>query len=409
MKSKLVTAKRLLVTTSLTLTLAVLAAAGLSGGYSAAAVPYTGDCADCIGVIGDSLTYQNGSGVAAITNQLVADGWQADNIRVDGIIGRPIAGDFSGKPGAVTTINNWKTGGFDPKTYVILLGSNNKNASTAVWTTEINKDLTAIGPGHTIIWMDLGFNNASDSRVLNFNANLATIAGQRTDLFIAESSNGLGWNDWIHTQPNQPGLWLATDPDGVHMTMAGYSLRNQFLHQALLPYVPTGDPDPQPVEYVTNASVETDLSGWGGVSSSASQVTRSIEAAHDGSASVKTTNKTTATAATIGFGTTTNNGGQHWVTNTVAGKSYNARVWVKASTAGQTLKLYLKELRTDGSAPANPSVTVAWTATDTEWHQINASYAAKEAGNSLLYRVWMDSATAGSFFYADAMSLSTAP
>jgi hypothetical protein len=389
--------------------LAVVTLAGLSWVGSAAAIPasYTGDCPDCIGVIGDSLTYQNGSGIANIKDRLMAAGWQSDKIRVDGIIGRPIAGDFSGKPGAVTTINSWKAGGFDPKTYVILLGTNNKNATSTLWTTEINKDLNAIGPGHTIIWMDLGFKNESDSRVLNFNANLAAIAGQRSDMFIAKSSSGLGWNEWIHTHPNQSGLWLATDPDGVHMTTAGYTLRNQFIGEALMPYAPPTDPEPQPIEYITNGSVEVNLTGWGGVSSSASQVSRSAEAAYEGTMSVKTANKTSSTASTVGFGTTANNGGQHWVTNTVAGQLYSARVWVKAGAAGQTLKLYVKEQRSDASAPVNPSATRAWTATDTEWHLLTLTYPAKEADNSLLYRVWMDSAAPGSYFYADAMSLST--
>jgi hypothetical protein len=405
---KMVALKRMSRSLLLVAALTVLLGQGLSSSTTVGAAEYTGDCADCVGVIGDSLTYQNGTGITKIRDQLVADGWDPANIRVDGIIGRPIAADFSGKPGAVTTINNWKNEGFDPKVYAIFLGSNNKNATTNVWTTEINKVLTAIGPGHTIVWMDLGFRNAADSRVMNFNANLANIAGQTEGMSVAKSSNNLGWNDWIHTQPNQDSLWLSTDVDGVHMTTAGYNLRNQFIGQAMLPFAPTGDPEPPTtVEYITNSSVEADLNGWGGVTSSASLIARSAEAAYDGTVSVKSTNKTSATAATVGFGSTTNNGSQHWVSNTVAGRTYNGSVWVKAGAAGQTIKLFMKEFRPDGSAPVSPSVTTTWVATDTNWHQLTAAYQAKEAGNSLQYRVWQDNVAPSGYFYADGMRLFT--
>jgi hypothetical protein len=362
-------------------------------------------CNSCVGVIGDSLTYQGGAGADRIRNELVAAGWDAGQIRVDGLIGRPIANDFSGKPGSLTTVSTWKADGFDPAVYVIALGSNNKNATATTWTTDINKLLTAIGPGHSIVWHDLGFRDATDSRALGFNANLAGIAAGRTDLFVARADDAT-WNDWIHAQPNQSTLWLPTDVDGVHMTSAGYALRNRFLGRAMLPFAPQGEP-PAPTEYVTNGSVETDLAGWGGVTSSASLVARSGEAAHHGAFSVKTGNRTTSTAATIGFGTTTNNGGQHWVTGTTPGTVYTASAWVKAGATGQVQKVFVKELRPDGTSPASPSVTVARTATDTAWHHVSATYTAKEAGNSLMFRVWTDNAPAGAFFHADSLSLTS--
>jgi hypothetical protein len=181
-----------------------------------------------VGVIGDSLTYQSGRGIQNLTTALVNTGWDAANIKIDASVGRPIAGDQSTAPGSVTTIKNWKAAGFDPYTYVIALGTNNKNATTAVQSTEINKVLTAIGPGHRIIWIGLGFRNATDARVLSFNANVNRIAAERSDLSVWT------FNDYIHGFP-QDGLWLSTDAEGVHMTFPGYDLRNAYYVQAVGP------------------------------------------------------------------------------------------------------------------------------------------------------------------------------
>lgn len=184
-------------------------------------------CQTCIGVIGDSLTYQGGSGPLKITNKLVAAGWTKANIRVDGVTGRAIANDLpDGKPGSITTIRKWRAAGFDPRTFIIALGTNNKNATPDVWTKEINKVLAEIGPNHKIYWINLGFKDQYDARVVNFNNNLNTIASSRIDLFPND------WNNHIHafTQTN---LWLTSDSQGIHMTPAGYDLRNNFYRDSV--------------------------------------------------------------------------------------------------------------------------------------------------------------------------------
>lgn len=185
-------------------------------------------CQTCIGVIGDSLTYQGGTGAQKITNKLVAAGWAQANIKVDGVTGRAIANDLpDGKPGSITTIRKWRTAGFEPRVFVIALGTNNKGATAAAWTKEINKVLNEIGPGHKIYWVNLGFKDQFDPRVINFNNNLQTIANSRADLFPKD------WNTHIHAFQQQPTLWLASDAQGIHMTTAGYDIRNNFYRDSV--------------------------------------------------------------------------------------------------------------------------------------------------------------------------------
>lgn len=181
-------------------------------------------CGPCVGVIGDSLTYQGGAGPARITTALVSAGYAAADVRVDGKTGRSIAGTAV-RPSSLEVIRGWRAAGWDPFTYLIALGTNNKGATDASWRTEIGKVLTEIGPGHRIVWIGLGFRDATDPRVARFNTVLASIAATRTDLTVWE------WNSYVHARP-QIGLWLTTDTQGIHMTRAGYDVRNGYYARA---------------------------------------------------------------------------------------------------------------------------------------------------------------------------------
>jgi hypothetical protein len=189
--------------------------------------------ATAVGEIGDSLTYGAGRGIASQTTKLTAAGWSSSGVKVDGVVGRPLAKDWSGKPGSISVLRTWRTGGFDPKTVIVALGTNNRNSTTTLQTTHIKALLAEIGPGHRIYWVNLGFRNQSDAAVARFNANLASIAAARTDLTV------LDWNTHVHAQPDQSRLWSATDAGGIHMTYAGYEVRYKFIAAAVKP-LPAG-------------------------------------------------------------------------------------------------------------------------------------------------------------------------
>jgi hypothetical protein len=188
--------------------------------YSSVAVPapgsYQTDPAG-IGVIGDSLTYAAGLGEQGLTQHLAAGGWQ--DIRVDGMVGRPIAKDYSGKPGAVSVVRTWRTLGFDPRVYVIALGSNNIGATVTSVNQSIAALLAEIGPGHTVYWVNASFADPADPRVVAFDANLATVPG------IVY----LDWQTWIHSRVTTTVLWNPLDVNGIHMTLAGYDYRWRFI------------------------------------------------------------------------------------------------------------------------------------------------------------------------------------
>lgn len=193
-----------------------------------------------LGMIGDSLTYQAGPGAANLTSLLVTSGWSSSNITINGLIGRSI---INGASSSQSVLDAWWLAGLNPKYIIIALGANNKNATDANWNSYINALLNYIGTGHTIYWVNQGFQDATDSRVLAFNTRLNTIAAGRADLFPL---------DWNTAAPHSiVADWLAGDPDGVHMVTAGYVVRNAF--------ITSGVQGSAPVVPATSGSIQAEL------------------------------------------------------------------------------------------------------------------------------------------------------
>lgn len=193
-----------------------------------------------LGMIGDSLTYQAGPGAANLTSLLVTSGWSSSNITINGLIGRSI---INGASSSQSVLDAWWLAGLNPKYIIIALGANNKNATDANWNSYINALLNYIGTGHTIYWVNQGFQDATDSRVLAFNTRLNTIAAGRADLFPL---------DWNTAAPHSiVADWLAGDPDGVHMVTAGYVVRNAF--------ITAGVQGSAPVVPATSGSIQAEL------------------------------------------------------------------------------------------------------------------------------------------------------
>jgi hypothetical protein len=87
----------------------------------------------------------------------------------------------------------------------------------------------------------------------------------------------------------------------------------------------------------------------------------------------------------------------NWVTTTSAG-TYTASLWVRADTAGATLKLTLGENKgTKLAGSKTTNITLS-----TTWQQVSVQYKPTSAGSSTLtLTATVANAAAGRSFYAD--------
>jgi parallel beta-helix repeat protein len=146
---------------------------------------------------------------------------------------------------------------------------------------------------------------------------------------------------------------------------------------------------------VRNPGFEADLSGWN-TSGSGSNIslTRST-GGHSGSWAAKLTN-TGATASTC-----TLNDSPDWAKPTSAG-TYTGSIWLRADTAGATVKLRFREY--DGSTLAGTQTTLA--TLTTSWQQVTVAYTTQSPGSSSLdFNAYVSSAAPGTCFYADDVSI----
>jgi hypothetical protein len=96
------------------------------------------------------------------------------------------------------------------------------------------------------------------------------------------------------------------------------------------------------------------------------------------------------------------------VAATQVGRTYSGSVWVKPVAAGVPMTLLLREVRANGTAPANGYTAVTLVPTSTAWQRVQATYVGKEAGNSLTFSVYATLA-ATQWFRADAFALTSLP
>jgi hypothetical protein len=179
-------------------------------------------CGTCVGVIGDSLTFQAGAGDKNLTKLLTKHGYS--EIRIDGLTGRGIAGsgNQAPKPTTVELIQKWRT-------------DKDKNGTEKQWRNEITKVLKAIGPGHTVHWVGLGFRNPDDARVAHFNTFITGIFSEPVE-WQRPVTVFHDWNAHVRTLP-QDGIWATGDAQGVHMTFPGYKIRNAYV-ASVIPVLP---------------------------------------------------------------------------------------------------------------------------------------------------------------------------
>ncbi|HSP38728.1 MAG TPA: hypothetical protein VLR26_13335, partial [Frankiaceae bacterium] len=118
-------------------------------------------------------------------------------------------------------------------------------------------------------------------------------------------------------------------------------------------------------EFVTNPGLETNQTGWTGVYNGNSTVARSSAAAHTGSWSLRLGSKSSG-LTTVGV----NNVNPVWVSSSTAGTPYSTGGWVRATTAGSTVRVAVKEVSGTSAVASAQSATL--TLNDTAWHQLPA-------------------------------------
>ncbi len=156
-------------------------------------------------------------------------------------------------------------------------------------------------------------------------------------------------------------------------------------------------------QWIGNTSVETDATGWAGIYGTASLVNIArvtpYNGGHTGAADMQVTALSGASNSALGF-----SDNPRWVTNTVAGKTYNGSVWVKPDAAGQVLGLRIREW--NGSTIIT-DVKTTITATNTNWIQISQPITTAANGNQISFIVFSNNMNAGDTFQADDMSLTS--
>ena len=150
-----------------------------------------------------------------------------------------------------------------------------------------------------------------------------------------------------------------------------------------------------PPNLVGNPGFETSTSGWNNNGRAGVTVTRTA-GGHSGSFAAVLANTTTSTLADC-----TLNDSPNWVAQTTAG-TYAASMWVRADTAGASLKLRLREYA--GSTFSGQAIGTV--VLSTGWQQVSVSYVPTVPGGSTLdLTAYTLSAPPGTCFWADDASI----
>ncbi|HSX32772.1 MAG TPA: hypothetical protein VLF91_00320 [Candidatus Saccharimonadales bacterium] len=152
-------------------------------------------------------------------------------------------------------------------------------------------------------------------------------------------------------------------------------------------------------QLISNATLESGMTGWTGVYGPGSLVstTWSAYGGHSGTHDILVAALSGASNASLGF-----NDSPRWVTNTDSTKTYSGKVWVRAGFAGQTINFRLREWHGSTLVTDNK---ITWTATDTDWHEMDNTITPAASGNQLAFAVYASGMNAGDSFEADDMSL----
>jgi hypothetical protein len=151
---------------------------------------------------------------------------------------------------------------------------------------------------------------------------------------------------------------------------------------------------------VGNPGFETDLTGWNTSGSGSGVTLTRVAPGHSGgyTAMVRNGGSTNATM--------TLNDSPNWVAATSAG-TYTGSVWVRADTAGAPIRVRFREY-SGGTLLGTAMTEVTLTSS---WQFVAVSYTPVTAGSTLDMNVYVPTtnAPAGSYFYADDVSINLQP
>ncbi len=155
------------------------------------------------------------------------------------------------------------------------------------------------------------------------------------------------------------------------------------------------------VQLSGNLSVESNLDGWTGIYNTNTVTTRvePVGGSYDGLWALQVNPKASGAAGI-------NNAKPIWETSSVAGNAYTGSAEVRASTAGETISLLMRETTQSGKGVGYHTTTM--TLNDTNWHQISSAYTAKNSGDNIRYMLYVSNfANSAQYFQADCLSLLT--
>jgi PKD repeat protein len=145
---------------------------------------------------------------------------------------------------------------------------------------------------------------------------------------------------------------------------------------------------------VRNPGFETDTSGWNTSGSGSAIALTRVSGGHTGGWAAQLTN-TATTASTCLL-----NDSPNWVTTTSSG-TYMGTLWVRANTAGATLKLRFREY-SGSTLVGSPAAQVTLT---TSWQKVTLTHTTASPGSTLDFNAYVTSAAPGTCFYADDASI----
>lgn len=173
---------------------------------------------DQLGVVGDSLTAEMIE-YGLLEPALIEAGWDAQDIRLDGDWGRPIDGTTDSSTSAV--IRSWRKDGFDPRVWLIALGTNNASSPVSQWHQDIRGVLNEINTGpagnYRIYWVSTGYPQQGVSNQALFLQTLHEIAADYPNVEVADYDAFL---DGHRDDANWADMWA----DPVHHSKSGYEL-----------------------------------------------------------------------------------------------------------------------------------------------------------------------------------------
>jgi parallel beta-helix repeat protein len=179
-----------------------------------------------MGVIGDSMTWQNGAGPTDIPAAQALVGWVNSEVHVDAVVGRSINGTAV-LPSAPQAIASMRATGFDPQTWMIQLGGNGIHSDLAAQTGYITSLLDTIVQGTTgvyrVYWPCVIREDPADPEITRFMQALNDVRAVRADCeFIPFDLQTM-----IHNGRDETGFWDPASPP--HMLPAGYAIRHQVI------------------------------------------------------------------------------------------------------------------------------------------------------------------------------------